>query len=96
MYELSSIAEAILNYLWNHPNAQDTHAGIADWWLSEQQIRTRHAQVKEALAELVAHGLVVERKGGDSQVRYRINKQRLKEIETILKRSGPNNFASGV
>jgi hypothetical protein len=88
MYQLSRIAEAILDYLWNHPNAQDTQAGIADWWLPEQRIKTRRAQVKEALNELVSHSLVVERKGADSQVRYRINKRRLKEIELIVKRSG--------
>jgi hypothetical protein len=86
MYEMrrSHIARAILDYLRKHPEAQDTLAGIAEWWLPEQRIDTEIAKVKEALAELVARGLILRHRGKDSQVHYRINVRRLREIEAML------------
>lgn len=81
----SHIAQAILDYLLEHPDAQDTLAGIAEWWLPEEKKVTRSAIVKEALDHLVAKALVLERKGKDLQIHYRINSQRLKEIERLVR-----------
>ncbi|HYK20502.1 MAG TPA: hypothetical protein VEV42_07195 [Pyrinomonadaceae bacterium] len=87
MYELrrSHIARAILDYLLEHPDAQDTLAGIAEWWLPEEKIKTRSVVVKEALDQLVAKSLVLERRGKDLQTHYRINTQRLEEIQKSRK-----------
>jgi len=87
MYEMrrSHIAQAILDYLLEHPDAQDTLAGIAEWWLPEEKKVRRLAIVKEALDHLVAKALVLERRGKDLQTHYRINGQRLKEIERLVK-----------
>lgn len=87
MYEVSRshIARAILDYLLEHPDAQDTLAGIAEWWLPEEQMKTRLAIVKDALDQLVANALVLERRGKDLQTHYRINGQRLKEIEKLVR-----------
>jgi len=81
----SQIAQAILDYLFEHPGAQDTLAGIAEWWLPEEKKVIRLAIVKEALDQLVAKALVLERKGKDLQIHYRINSQRLKEIERLVR-----------
>jgi Fe2+ or Zn2+ uptake regulation protein len=80
----SDVAQAILAYLADNPHAQDTLAGIAEWWLPERQVKTQIATIKEALATLVAEGLVLERKGKDSQIHYRINSRRLREITVML------------
>ncbi len=87
MYELrrSHIAQAILDYLLEHPDAQDTLAGIAEWWLPEEEKVRRLAIVKEALDHLVAEALILERRGKDLQTHYRINGQRLKEIERLVR-----------
>ena len=87
MYEMrrSHIARAILDYLLEHPDAQDTLAGIAEWWLPEEKIKTRAAVVKDALDQLVAKSLVLERRGKDLQTHYRINVQRLEEIERLVR-----------
>ena len=87
MYEVSRshIARAILDYLLEHPDAQDTLAGIAEWWLPEEKIKTRLAIVKDALDQLVAKALVLERRGKDMQTHYRINGQRFKEIEKLVR-----------
>jgi len=81
----SQIVHEILAYLAEHPDAHDTLEGIAEWWLLEQEIKRRTAQVKEALAELVAQGLVLERRGRDSRIHYQVNRQKFGEIQTLLK-----------
>ncbi len=85
MYEVSRshVARAILDYLLEHPDAQDTLAGIAEWWLPDEKIKTRSAIVKAALDQLVSEALVLERRGKDLQTHYRINGQRLEEIEKL-------------
>jgi predicted transcriptional regulator len=84
--EKSQTAYEILAYLAEHPDAQDTLEGIMEWWLLEQEIRRETAKVKEALAELVAKGLVLERKGKGARIYYRVNRRKSKEIRTILKK----------
>ena len=79
------VVHEILMYLAEHPNAQDTLEGIVEWWLLEQEIKRWTAQVKEALAELVAKGLVLEHKGKDARIRYQVNPRRSKEIQVFLK-----------
>ena len=80
----SHVARRILDYLRRHPEAQDTLAGIAEWWLPEEKITTRTKTIEEALDELVAKNLVIGRTGTDSQIHYRINVTKLAEIEAIL------------
>ncbi|HEX5732106.1 MAG TPA: hypothetical protein VF131_04645 [Blastocatellia bacterium] len=65
-------AREILAYLSSHPNAQDTIEGIMHWWLLEQDIKRSMAHIQAALAELVARNLVVEHRGPDGKVRYRV------------------------
>lgn len=79
----SRVARAILQYLHNNPDAQDTLAGIAEWWLPKR-ITTQATTVKEALALLIAHELVLEVKGKDAQSHYRINDRKRAQIETML------------
>jgi len=74
----------ILGYLLVHPKAQDTVEGIVTWWLMTQRITQQTAKVKAALAELVAGGLVLERRGPDGRLRYRINSSKIKEVRRQL------------
>jgi len=75
----------ILAYLAENPDAEDTLEGVVEWWLLEQRIKHLAARVEEALAELVAAGLVLERKGRDLRSHYRINPGRLEDISARLK-----------
>jgi len=81
----SPIARAILQYLLSHPEAQDTLAGIVEWWLPEQKIKTQTATVKKILSQLVQDQFLIEKKGTDSQLHYRINSERMSQIEALLK-----------
>lgn len=85
----SRVARAILDYLRKNPSAQDTLSGITEWWLPRQQIRTPTTTVRDALALLMADGLIVEVKGKDSQSHYRINESKWAQIQTMFERS-PN------
>jgi hypothetical protein len=82
--EESAIAGDILAYLSAHPNAQDTLQGITEWWLLEQEIKSRIDQVERVLERLVAKGLLIKRTGKDNQTRYQINSGKSLEIDSLL------------
>jgi Fe2+ or Zn2+ uptake regulation protein len=79
------IAQEILAYLAQNPDAQDTLSGVIEWWLLDQRIRTRTAQVREVIDQLVADGLILARKGRDSQIHYRVNRRKHKHILAVVK-----------
>ena len=87
MYEMrrSEIARAIVDYLGQNPDAQDTLEGIAEWWLPRQRIKTSKSKLKDVLTDLVAQELILQSKGKDSQIHYRINNRKLKELEAIYR-----------
>ena len=78
------LSEEILQYLIDHPNAQDTLKGIVTWWLLERTIKRQTTLVKEVLDILVADGLVIAQQGSDSQTHYKINRGRRKKIISLL------------
>lgn len=82
--EKSEIARDVLGYLVDNPEAQDTLEGIVEWWLLERKIESVTTKVREALTELAASGLILERKGPDSRVRYLINGHKHDEILALL------------
>jgi predicted transcriptional regulator len=72
--EQQAASHYILDYLSDHPDAGDTFEGIVEWWLLSQSIKFEMRTVSEALAKLVAEGLIVEQKGLDSRNLYKIKK----------------------
>lgn len=72
----SRIARAILNYLSCHPEAQDTLAGIVDWWLPQQRIISQSTLVQQTINELAARGFVRQHRAIDSQIHYRLNRRK--------------------
>ena len=63
--EKASIAHAILTYLSEHPDAQDTLEGIVEWWLLERKISHQAKTVKEVLDTLVSTAQIDEVKRGN-------------------------------
>ena len=86
MNEKKQLANEKLQYLIDHPNAQDTLTGIVRWWLLERTIAHRTQLVKEVLDTLVAEKLVTADMGSDFQIRYKINRRRIKTIISRLDR----------
>lgn len=93
--EESQIGFEILGYLTDHPHSGDTLEGIAQWWLLERKIKHQVANVREALAELVAKGWVLEYKGSDSRIHYRINRRKQGQIQTLLKQKSDDMGCGG-
>lgn len=79
------IAQAILSYLLEYPNAQDTLEGIVQWWLLERQTKHWIAQVQTALNKLAEEGLIMEKKGLDGKTHYRVNRRKLARANIKLK-----------
>lgn len=52
------IAEEILRYLLEHPDAKDTAEGVADWWLLNRKVSPGVAEVEASLRRLVELGAV--------------------------------------
>ena len=80
------LAHEILQYLIDNPNAQDTVEGITTWWLLVRTIKHQTVLVKEALAMLVADGLVIAHEGSDSRTYYKLNLRRRRKIISLLKK----------
>lgn len=75
----------ILTYFAEYLQAQDTIEGIIEWWLLERRIKRATSQVKAAVEQLVAEGLVIARRGPAERVYYRVNRQKLHEIRRLLR-----------
>jgi hypothetical protein len=63
---------AILNYLAQNPNAQDTLEGIIQWWLLENQ-RAAAGRVKKLINGLVRQRLLAHTQRADGRMYYRLN-----------------------
>lgn len=85
MSDVLYIVNEILAYLTEHPKAQGTLEGIVEWWLLEQRIKRETTRVKEALAELIAKGFLLEERR-DGRLHYRINQHKQKEIQALLEK----------
>jgi hypothetical protein len=89
IYDKAQISHEILAYLSKHPDAKDTLEGVVEWWLLEQQITRRTADVREAISELVNRGLLIQSKSKGAPTFFRINKRRADEISDLLKQGWP-------
>jgi hypothetical protein len=91
----AKIAGEILAYLSHNPESEDTLEGIIGWWLLEQKIKNRTAEVKGALKELLDRGLVVEETFGGSGPRYRVSREKMDEVRAFLRREPGPETGSG-
>jgi hypothetical protein len=76
--EVASVAQAILQYLSQHPHARDTVEGIRQFWFLQAQGPPSKPVVLEALQELMGRGLVIESSSRAAESLYGANKERLK------------------
>jgi hypothetical protein len=79
-----------MSYLAEHPGSKDTLDGIMEWWLLERKIICQTKRVKEALAELIENGLVLEHKNRNSQISYSINQSKYGDILSFINQMSDN------
>ena len=74
----SQIANEILAYLAEHPDAEDTLDGIVKWWQLERKIKLSRALLENTLSQLVKKDLLTfVRK--DKEIYYRARQKRGKK-----------------
>ena len=79
------LADEVLAYLVQHPQARDTIEGIAEWWLLEQRIRTAVVEVEAALSDLVGQDFLIMRQCRDGRMYYGLNRAKVREIRRHLR-----------
>jgi len=72
--EEKRVCQYILSYLLENPHAGDTLDGIVEWWLLNQRIAFETQTVSQAVAKLVADGLIVAQRVEGSRIIYRANR----------------------
>lgn len=65
------MADAVLGYLAEHPEASDTLEGIAEWWLMRQRVRVEVDTLKRVLRYLTNSGQL-EELGKATNPQYRL------------------------
>jgi hypothetical protein len=65
------LAEAVLGYLAERPDAMDTVEGVAEWWLMRQRVRVVVERVERVLGRYTEEG-VLETVGSGPSRRYRL------------------------
>jgi hypothetical protein len=79
-----NVSQEILRYLLRHPDAQDTLQGISEWWLLEERIMRKYAEVEAALEGLVNVGFVLEKRVANVGTLYCLNKIKRNQIEKVI------------
>jgi hypothetical protein len=82
--EDSDVEREILSYLIEHPDAQDSIEGITQWWILERRIQAMLTSVQRIVDELAARQWLIQTKSHDEISMYRVNKEKLHEIQSYL------------
>ena len=88
MCDLPPVDLMILRYLMERPHAQDTLEGIAEWWVMEQCVKQRTAEVRRALAQLTDGGFLLYSSSPGASPRYRVNPRMTAQIRRRLDEAG--------
>ncbi|HSZ60735.1 MAG TPA: hypothetical protein VK828_03000 [Terriglobales bacterium] len=67
----AKITELLMEYFARHPRAMDTAAGVVEWWIPAEKIRTDAETVRRILDRLTEQG-VLERIGSGEYAHYRL------------------------
>ena len=67
------VARRIVQHLKANPHACDTFEGIMHWWMTVQRVDESIVEIRDALGQLKARGIIQERTGGDNRTFYFAN-----------------------
>jgi hypothetical protein len=80
----SDLACAILAYLVDHPDAQDSIEGIEKWWRLQQSVPQQVIVLRKALRKLAKEGLVHEIRNADTHTYFQINSNKHEDINAFM------------
>ena len=78
-----AVAWLILGYLYSHPDAKDTAAGIGQWWL-EDNIRTGVHDIRTTLEYLVRQGWLTSVRVASVGTVYGLNQDKLQVLRGLF------------
>lgn len=70
----TELAQAVIDYLAEHPQAMDTLQGIAEWWVMRQKVRVDVEALARVLRQLTEQG-ILEQIGSEEDARYHLKEQ---------------------
>ena len=70
----AEVADAVMEYLAEFPEAMDTLKGIMEWWVIRRKIRADVEDLTRVLGQLMDQG-VLEQIGTGEGAHYRLNKK---------------------
>jgi hypothetical protein len=73
--DVRRLADAIRQYLSEHPDAADTLEGVMNWWLLRQRYERAVAKVSQALELLVQQGDLTKIKHQGSPTIYKLSER---------------------
>jgi hypothetical protein len=85
------LADEVLTYFVQHPQAEDTVEGLVEWRLLEQESRYGVAEAEAALSDLVDHDYLIECRRCDGRTCYGLNRAKEREIRMHLKSAPTEN-----
>ena len=70
----TELADVVMSYLFEHPEAMDTVEGISQWWVRNCERRVNFPLLKAVLGRLLDEGLL-EAEGEGENTRYRLRRR---------------------
>jgi hypothetical protein len=83
---IRTTATAIMRHMSHNPQAKHSVEGIAHYWLFQQKLEEQVDQVLYVLHYLSRRGLLLEEKNPDGSAYYKLNTDRLDDINSFLTR----------
>lgn len=93
--ESRNATQEILRYLAKHPEAGDTLANIAKWWIPFERLLPRWKEVEEAIASLLAQGLISETVLPSGQKFYKLVPGQLERIVRLIEEEASQERRQG-
>jgi len=69
----TELARAVMRYLVEHPQAMDNAQGIAEWWVTREQVPVEVETLAKVLQQLADEGLI-EKVDSTNGPLYRLNR----------------------
>ena len=68
-----TIAQLLINYMQNNPEAKQTAEGIARWWILQQKFEDEIEVIERVIKCLTDEGIIEKIEFSDSDAHYRYN-----------------------
>jgi hypothetical protein len=81
------IAQLLINFMQNNPEAKHTAEGIARWWILQQKLEDELEVIEKVIECLTDEGIIekIEFSDGDAYYRYKPDKSKINQVKLFMK-----------